>query len=411
MTTTAETIPSDSAMDSAPIATPLTATNVTLNPAQVTAVRKRSTEYRRAKYLVAEKHPFGYLLIGDTYMKLAKHRDLRTRFKAEGAEWKAEWLAWLWKGDHLPHYMEELIDIHRDVEGDGFMDADNIASDEIEGDKGEMDADKGKNPLQDPTQPPTSPIPSWFVPPSWWGFIDVYVQHRPAIAVVGPAGNGKTTTVEIALQAHNIPFLALSCTSATEVVDLVGGRILTSEGEEWQDGIVTRAFREGKAVVLDEADTLDPRVMMALQNALQDAGPDGKARFVNTPDGRVYPTALCPIILCMNTTGGGANRAYTGRARLDAASLDRLTYIQTDYENEVEILQAQGYRKKTAQTIVKWAQSTRAKIHDAGMTLTLSPRTLLRIAQAVETFEWAYPLAYEMEFFNRVDKDMVEYLK
>jgi hypothetical protein len=191
-------------------------------------------------------------------MKLAKHRDLRTRFKAEGAEWKAEWLAWLWKGDHLPHYMEELIDIHRDVEGDGFMDTDNIASDEIEGDKGEMDADKGKNPLQDPTQPPTSPIPSWFVPPSWWGFIDVYVQHRPAIAVVGPAGNGKTTTVEIALQAHNIPFLALSCTSATEVVDLVGGRILTSEGEEWQDGIVTRAFREGKAVVLDEADTLDP---------------------------------------------------------------------------------------------------------------------------------------------------------
>jgi hypothetical protein len=57
MTTTAETIPSDSAVDSAPITTPPTATNVTLNPAQVTAVRKRSTEYRRAKYLVAEKHP------------------------------------------------------------------------------------------------------------------------------------------------------------------------------------------------------------------------------------------------------------------------------------------------------------------------------------------------------------------
>lgn len=254
-------------------------------------------------------------------------------------------------------------------------------------------------------------LPGWFVQPSWWSIIQLYVKHRPATAVVGPAGNGKTTAVEQALAFLNIPFLSLSCTDRTEVVDLVGGTVLTAAGEEWRDGLVTQAFKEGKAVVLDEADTLDPRVFMALQNALQDGGVDNTARFVNTPAGRVYPAANCPIILCMNTTGDGPNRTYNGRNKLDAASLDRLSYISTGYENEVEILAGRGYSKFTARQVVAWANAMRRKLEENGLAMPLSPRTLLRMAQGVETFGWSLETAADMEFFTRLDADRQSILR
>lgn len=254
-------------------------------------------------------------------------------------------------------------------------------------------------------------LPHWFTPPSWWPLIGLYLQHRPAIAVVGPAGNGKTTTVEQALAALNMPFVSISCTDRTEVVELTGGTVLTANGEEWRDGQVTQAFRNGWAVVLDEADALDPRVMLALQNALQDAGPDGKARYINTPGGRVYPAAACPIILCMNTYGDGGNRTYNGRNKLDAASMDRFTVISTVYENEEAIITARGYSSRTAHQVVSWGQDIRRKMQDAGIALPLSPRTLLRIAQAVDTFGWSLDIATQVEFFSRMDQERAQLLK
>jgi len=245
-------------------------------------------------------------------------------------------------------------------------------------------------------------LPAWFTPPSWWATINIFIQYRPGIAIVGPAGNGKTTTAEMALKAQGIEYLMLSCTDRTEVLDLVGGMMLTASGEKWHDGIVTRAFKEGKALILDEADALDPRVMMSLQNALQDAGPDNSQRFISTPEGRILPTDKCPIILTMNTFGSGADRQYVGRNQLDSASLDRLSFISTTYENEDRILMARGYKSKLSKQIVKWAETTRNRIEANGLRIIVSPRTMLRIAQAITVFGWAFDLAIEIEFLSRV---------
>ncbi len=338
--------------------------------------------------IVARRHGDMWIVTGETWLR-------RRTFAAHGAIWDKTEKVWIINGD-MPEEIERLIT--------------------------QWDWNTAAQPPQTapevaiPTLPlipvaPDSGLPGWFVAPSWWATIQLYIQYRPAIAVVGPAGNGKTTAVEQALSFLNIPFVSLSCTDRTEVVDLVGGTVLTVNGEEWRDGLATTAFREGKAVVLDEADALDPRVFMALQNALQDGGMDGKARFINTPSGRVYPGDACPIILCMNTTGDGPNRAYVGRNRLDAASLDRLSYISTSYENEIEILIGRGYSRFTAQRVVAWASTTRQKINDNGLSMTLSPRTLLRMAQGIEAFSWSLETAAEMEFFTRMDADKQNILR
>ncbi len=254
-------------------------------------------------------------------------------------------------------------------------------------------------------------IPKWFTPPSWWAYINLYIAYRPATAIVGPAGNGKTTTAEIALKAQGYDYEIMSCTDRTEVVDLIGGTVLTVEGEQWRDGLVTKAFREGKAVVLDEADALDPRVMMSLQTALLDPGPDNASRFITTPEGKVFPAGKCPIVMTMNTVGSGATRQYVGRNRLDSATLDRISMLQTKYENEVKILTARKVEKKLATEIVKWAEQTRKKIDEAGLALVLSPRALLRIAQCVELFSFNLDLAVELEFYGRIAPDQVELVR
>lgn len=246
-------------------------------------------------------------------------------------------------------------------------------------------------------------LPGWFVKPSWWKYFIVYANYRPAVALVGPAGNGKTTAAEMAFKALDMDYYILSCTDRTEVVDLVGGTVLTAEGEQWRDGLVTRAFKEGKGIILDECDALDPRVMMALQTATLDPGPDNTARFVTANGEKVYPTGKCPLIATFNTFGTGANRQYVGRNKLDGASLDRWTMLSTAYENEIEMLTGRGTARALAQKIVRWANSTRKKIDDAGAPLILSPRTLFRIAECVEKFGWDFEMACDLEFTGRVD--------
>jgi len=368
---------------------PAPAPSHTLTPAQAVEFGQRQTEARKRGWLIAISHEGKTFLGGDTFRRIAKNEALRQQVKAAGGQWSKELLAWVFDGP-LPGFLVGLVEV---------APSDSAAL---------SAADEAQVVAQEAV--PTA-LPTWFTPPSWYQLIELFLRHRPAIAVVGPCGNGKTTGVEVALGALGMPFVSLSCTDRTEVLDLVGGTVLTATGEEWRDGLVTRAFREGLAVVLDEADTLDPRVMMALQNALQDAGPDGRARYINTPDGRVYPAAACPIVLCMNTHGGGGSRAYNGRNKLDAASLDRLSFISTGYENEVKILTARGYKVRTAEQIVEWAQATRQKIDEAGMAMTLSPRTLLRMAQCIDTFGWTLRMAAEVEFFSRMEADKARNLR
>ena len=326
-----------------------------------------------------------WTLTGETYIR-------RRTFLAAGGFWNFKFKVWEFE-DPLPQMVKDCI------------------TEWVQEAAPAVEPQPIAQPEPAPLLPQPSALPSWFTPPSWWEMVNLYIQYRPAIAVTGPAGNGKTTTVEQALKFLNIPFVSISCTDRTEVNDLTGGTVLTASGEEWRDGLVTQAFRTGAAVILDEADALDPRVMLALQNALQDPGPDGQARFINTPAGRVYPAAACPIILCMNTYGDGGNRAYNGRNKLDAASMDRFSMISTSYENEEGILTSRGFKAGTAKQVVRWAQETRRKIENAGLALPLSPRTLLRMAQAVDVFGWPLETAAQVEFFSRMDAERAALLK
>jgi hypothetical protein len=261
-----------------------------------------------------------------------------------------------------------------------------------------------------------------FVPPSYWERLTLYLTpgiSRPAIAMVGPAGNGKTTTAEEAFKALGYDYIVIDANDRMEAADLVGAMTFRQQdgnaSEVWRDGPVAKAFREGKAILINEFDALDPRAAMCLQSVMQDAGKDRTGRYVTLPgnpdEDRIYPNGDCPLVLTMNTFGDGPNREYVGRNSLDAASKDRITIIDTGYENEDKILMAKGFTSTTAQDLVKWATEMRRRIDRDGLRIILSNRTLIRMAQAMEVYGWTFKQTVEREFLSRFSEAERKYLQ
>lgn len=277
-----------------------------------------------------------------------------------------------------------------------------------------------------PTVKPASttqiPQPESIIAPSYWDLLWLYTtpgRCRPGIALVGPAGNGKTTAAEEVLRLRGIEYFVIDANVTMEPFDLIGGMSYeTSAGsgkQVWKDGPVTRAFREGKGIIINEFDSLDPRTALCLQSALQGKGATNPNRYVtlsgNPDEDRVYPQGDCPILLTMNTFGSGATRLYTGRNALDAASRDRLTLISTAYENEDKILMAHGYAQDTARKLLTWAAATRQQIDRHELPIILGMRTLLGIAELVDVFGLALDKALEMEFYSVQEADVVSLLR
>lgn len=142
--------------------------------------------------------------------------------------------------------------------------------------------------------------------------------------LVGPAGSGKNHTLEQVAEALNLEFYFSN--AITQEYKLTG---FVDANGNYHETQFYKAFKNGGLFFLDEIDASIPEVLIILNSAIAN-------RYFDFPNEKVYAHKDFRVVSAGNTMGTGANAEYTGRNKLDAATLDRFAVIEFDYDPEVE---------------------------------------------------------------------------
>jgi hypothetical protein len=174
--------------------------------------------------------------------------------------------------------------------------------------------------------------------------------------LVGPAGSGKTTLAEqVAKSLGRKFYMAARVTSEfklTGFIDATGSCVRTQFRE---------AYEKGGVFLFDEIDASDPDALTAFNAGLA----NGQCDF---PDGMVKAHKDFVAIAAGNTYGRGADRQYVGRNQLDAATLDRFTVFDVDYDEQLEMTIANDA------DWTKWVQRVRRAVELEKVRHIVSPR-------------------------------------
>jgi AAA domain (dynein-related subfamily) len=146
------------------------------------------------------------------------------------------------------------------------------------------------------------------------------------VALVGPAGTGKTTTCESIAKALGLDFASTSYCRLTTKADLLG---YMDAGGMYHGTGFRKSYEFGGLFCQDEFDAGNENVNVVMNAALS----NGSCSF---PDGMVKRHKDFVTVACMNTYGSGGNRVYVGRNQLDAATMDRFAVIEWDLDEALE---------------------------------------------------------------------------
>lgn len=146
----------------------------------------------------------------------------------------------------------------------------------------------------------------------------------------GPAGTGKTTSAKNAsvdLSAYFGRKFEFYAMSALETGFQIMGYM--DAGGNYVTTLFRQAYEHGGVIILDEVDSYNPNAATALNGALA----NGYCAF---PDRMITRHKDCVIIAGANTTGQGGTIEYSGRNKIDAATLDRFEMLDWPIDEALE---------------------------------------------------------------------------
>jgi cobaltochelatase CobS len=182
--------------------------------------------------------------------------------------------------------------------------------------------------------------------------------HRLNVWLYGPPGTGKTTAAKHVAKALSMSFYCNGALSTK--YELIGFK---DAGGTYQGTPFRQAWEHGGVYLFDEIDGSDPKAVVAFNSALA----NGIMAF---PDGMIERHPDCVIIAASNTVHG-ATSEFTGRMKLDAATIDRFIFLEWAIDEKVEAAMCSNS---------KWldiVQRTRRKIKDKGVKVQITPRATL----------------------------------
>jgi hypothetical protein len=150
-----------------------------------------------------------------------------------------------------------------------------------------------------------------------FGYALILAEARQPIFLVGPAGTGKSRLLKQLAEYLEMPYGETPMTPGATRGDLLG-RHTASPERPFIASEFSSIYGSGGVFNFEEIDASDPGMLIVLNNAL------AQDEFYNSSSGEMINKSENFIgAACGNTFGTGANREFTGRERLDAATLDR----------------------------------------------------------------------------------------
>lgn len=150
------------------------------------------------------------------------------------------------------------------------------------------------------------------------------------VALVGPAGSGKTSLVHNVATALKLEFYSKSVSAQTGTHEFFG---YYDANGKYVPTLFRKAYEKGGIFLLDEFDAGNPNVLAALNQATA----NGSCAF---PDRMVTKHKDFIIVMAGNTYGTGANAEYVGRNKIDGATLDRFFFMEIPYDETLEMVLA-----------------------------------------------------------------------
>lgn len=213
--------------------------------------------------------------------------------------------------------------------------------------------------------------------------------------LVGPAGTGKSTIAKHAAEAMGLGFYSISCHGQMTAAQVFG--YMNASGE-YVPSLFRVAFENGGLFLFDEIDSASSNVLAAVNQALA----NGTCAF---PDGMVEKSDGFYCVGAGNTFGKGATAEYSGRAKIDEATIDRFDYLYVGYDQAIEREMTEAILGADADAWLSRIAKYREAIETHGLKAIMGTRTVIGGAELLAA---GAPIAevLEMRVFRGMGTDL-----
>lgn len=218
-----------------------------------------------------------------------------------------------------------------------------------------------------------------------------------AVAIVGPAGSGKTSSVRHYAATVGLPTVIVTCTPQIDDDVVQGSYVPTGSGNElrWRYSALAAALRQPSVVLLNESNRMGPRANAMFLGLLQERRLIVSRHHDETIE--VHPH--CLIV-------ADANPGYRGTQKSDEAFLDRFSLkVAFDYDPVIEA------QLIASASLLKLAQSLRTSgAFEEGCDTPVSTRMLLAFVETVHSLGWGFAVHSMLNSFGTDDRHALEML-
>lgn len=236
--------------------------------------------------------------------------------------------------------------------------------------------------------------------------LELAVELDMPVLIVGDTGSGKTTIVKSIADKQGREYIRFNLTGETTVDEFVGKYVLRNKETVWEDGILLKAMKSGKWLIVDEVNVALPEILFVLHSLLDD---DRSVVVANHNGEVVKPHKNFRFFGTMNPVD-----EYAGTKDLNKAFKSRFGMIlNMEYPKadvEAQIIQSKGgVAPETAMQVVDVAQKIRKAKQDGEVFYTCSTRDLIQWASLVERL--GINDAFTVSILNKANGDSEKIIK